>query len=363
MSRATLPNWLMPLAHKNQFIFNPSPRDFTVEEVPLYAFSGEGEHLVLKIRKKELTTWEMLDILSTHLGIRRRDIGYAGLKDKHAMTIQYISLMAIHESKLEAFSHPQIKILDRIRHTNKIRIGHLKGNRFHLRFKKVLGVQKEMLDSVLAWIKHNGVPNYFGYQRFGMHGDNWQEGQKILSGELKIRDRKSREFLISAYQSYLFNQWLSKRIEICRLLEEFTENEVEQIMQLPGGILQQTKRQKGFFKILQGDLLMHYPYGRVFYAENPLEESFRFDERDLSPTGLIPGKKVKLALEPAREIEQPFDQEIHQSGSRRYAWVFPTEIERRYIPEKAHYELAFFLPKGAYATTVVEVLKGYRQIP
>ena len=361
MSRATLPNWLMPLAHKNQFIFNPSPRDFTVEEVPLYDFSGEGEHLVLKIRKKELTTWEMLDILSTHLGIRRRDIGYAGLKDKHAMTIQYISIMAIHESKLEDFSHPQIKILDRVRHANKIRIGHLKGNRFHLRFKKVLGVQKEMLDSVLAWVKRNGVPNYFGYQRFGMHGDNWQEGQKILSGELKMRDRKNREFLISAYQSYLFNHWLSKRIEICRLLEEFTESEAEQVMQLPSGTLQHTKKQKGFFKILEGDVLMHYPYGRVFYAEDPMVESERFDERDLSPTGLIPGKKAKLAEGAAREIERLFDEEMRESGSRRYAWIFPTHIQSKHIPEKAHYELEFFLPKGCYATNVVELLRGYRE--
>ncbi len=361
MSRATLPNWLMPLAHKNQFIFNPSPRDFTVEEVPLYEFSGEGEHLVLKIRKKELTTWEMLDILSTHLGIRRRDIGYAGLKDKHAMTIQYISIMAIHEPKLENFSHPQIKILDRVRHDNKIRIGHLKGNHFHLRFKKVLGVQKEMLDSVLAWVKHNGVPNYFGYQRFGMHGDNWQEGQKILSGELKMRDRKNREFLISAYQSYLFNHWLSKRIEICRLLEEFTESQTEQVMQLPSGTLQHTKKQKGFFKILEGDVLMHYPYGRVFYAEDPMVESERFDERDLSPTGLIPGKKAKLAEGAAREIERLFDEEMRESGSRRYAWIFPTHIQSKYIPEKAHYELEFFLPKGCYATNVVELLRGYRE--
>ena len=351
----------MPLAHKNAFIFNPSPRDFTVEEIALYEFSGEGEHLVLKIRKKELTTWEMLGVLSDHLGIRQRDIGYAGLKDKHAMTIQYVSIMATHAPKLEAFAHPQIKILDRIRHNNKIRIGHLKGNCFHLRFKKVLGVQKEMLDSVLAWIKAHGVPNYFGHQRFGMYGDNWQEGQKILSGELKMRDRKNREFLISAYQSYLFNNWLSKRIELCRLLEEFSETEAEGVLKLPEGTLAGSKKQKNFFKILEGDLLMHYPYGRIFYAEELPKEVKRFGERDLSVTGLIPGKKVKLAEGAAREIEQAFDEEIRENGSRRYAWIFPTEIKGKYIPEKAHYELGFFLPKGCYATNVVDLLRGYRE--
>ena len=361
MSSTKLPQWIMPLAHKNQFVFNPSPRDFTVEEIPLYDFTAEGEHLVLKVRKKELTTWEMLDILSSHLGIKRRDIGYAGLKDKHAMTIQYISLMAIHEPKLASFSHPQIKILSSIRHQNKIRIGHLKGNRFSLRFKKVLGVQKEMLDSVLKWIEQHGAPNYFGHQRFGNYGDNWEEGRKILSGELKMRDRKNREFLISAYQSYLFNNWLSKRIEMCRLLEDFSESETEAVMKLPKGTLAQTKPQKAFFKILEGDLLMHYPYGRIFYAQEPLEESKRFDIKDISPTGLLPGKKVKLAEGSAREIEQGFDEEVRENGTRRYAWIFPTDIRRKHIPEKAHYELAFFLPKGCYATTIVDLLRGSRE--
>jgi len=120
-------NPIYPLNIKNEFHFNSSPRDFTVEEIPLYEFTGEGEHLILKVRKKEMTTWEMLDAISNHVGIRRRDMGYAGLKDKHAMTIQYISVMAIHEEKLKAFTHDKIKILDTVRHNNKIRVGHLKG--------------------------------------------------------------------------------------------------------------------------------------------------------------------------------------------------------------------------------------------
>ncbi|RUM77332.1 MAG: tRNA pseudouridine(13) synthase TruD, partial [Sulfurovum sp.] len=173
---------IYPLNVKNEFVFNPSARDFTVEEIPLYAFTGEGEHLVLQVRKKELTTWEMLDVLSNHLGIRRRDMGYAGLKDKHAMTIQYISIMATHEEKLQAFNHEKIKILSTTRHNNKIRVGHLKGNRFRIRLKKVLGVQKDKLDSMLQWIQSNGVPNYFGKQRFGIQGDNWQEGKKLIDG-------------------------------------------------------------------------------------------------------------------------------------------------------------------------------------
>jgi tRNA pseudouridine13 synthase len=350
--------WLLPLSHRNDFHFTSSPRDFAVEEIPLYEFSGEGEHLVLLVRKKDMTTWEMLDVISNHIGIKRRDIGYAGLKDKHAMTMQYVSLPARHEEKLADFAHEKIKILSTTKHNNKIRIGHLKGNKFSLRFKKVLGVQQAKLDSVLDWIEANGVPNYFGHQRFGMYGDNWQEGQAIVRGEKRMRDRKKREFLISAYQSYLFNNWLSRRIEISRLLEGFDESDAERIAGVEQGSMAGTKKQSHFFKILEGDVMMHYPFGRIFYAEDAFEESEKFAVKDRAPTGPILGKRVVRAQGAAMAIEKPFDEVIDESGSRRYAWVFPTDIERKYIPERAHYELEFTLPKGSYATNVVNLLLG-----
>ncbi|SFV69094.1 tRNA pseudouridine 13 synthase [hydrothermal vent metagenome] len=349
---------IYPLHVKNEFVFNASPRDFTVEEIPLYAFTGEGEHLVLKVRKKEMTTWEMLDAISNHVGIRRRDMGYAGLKDKHAMTIQYISLPARFEDKLEVFSHDKIKILDKVRHNNKIRVGHLKGNRFGIRLKKVLGVQKDKLDSVLKWIKANGVPNYFGNQRFGTDGNNWIDGKKLIEGTLKIRDRKTKEFLMGSYQSYLFNGWLSKRMELSLLLEEFSETETEKLMKLPEGSLHGTAEQKNFFKLLEGDLMMHYPYGRLFEAETLSKEAERFAEKDIAPTGLIPGIRTKRAGAAAGTIEAMFDEEIKMNGARRYAWVQVTEMTKNYIEEKAQYELGFVLPKGSYATNVLDILRG-----
>jgi len=349
---------LYPLNIQNAFVFNSSPRDFTVEEIPLYEFTGEGEHLVLKVRKKELTTWEMIDIFSGFLGIKRKEIGYAGLKDKHAMTIQSISLPAKFEEKITAFDHPQIKILKMIRHNNKIRVGHLKGNRFQIRLKKVLGLQKDKLDSGLKWIRTNGVPNYFGNQRFGTDGSNWIDGKKILEGKLKIRDRKTREFLVGSYQSYLFNRWLSKRMELNLLLEKFSEEETETLMQLPGGSLKGTRQQPQFYKLLQGDVMMHYPYGRLFEAEDLQEEAERFVRKDTAPTGLVPGSKTKRASGVANIIESQFDEEIHVNGTRRYAWIQVTDIKTKYIEEKAHYELSFMLPKGSYATNVLDVLRG-----
>lgn len=349
---------IYPLNVKNEFVFNSSARDFTVEEIPLYEFTGEGEHLVLQVRKKDMTTWEMLDVISNHVGIRRRDMGYAGLKDKHAMTIQYISVMAIHEEKLKAFSHDKIKILSSIRHNNKIRVGHLKGNRFNIRLKKVLGVQKDKLDSVLKWIKANGMPNYFGNQRFGTDGNNWEDGKKLCEGTLKMRDRKVKEFLMGSYQSYLFNNWLSKRMELNLLLEKFSEAETEQVMNLPEGSLKGTKEQANFFKLVKGDVMMHYPYGRLFNVEDLAEEAKRFGLKDIAPAGLLPGKKTKPSEATAGVIEEAFIDEIPLQGARRYAWVQVTEIKKTYVEEKAHYELSFVLPKGCYATNVLDVLRG-----
>ncbi len=349
---------IYPINVKNEFVFNSSARDFTVEEIPLYEFTGEGEHLVLQVRKKDMTTWEMLDAISNHLGIRRRDMGYAGLKDKYAMTIQYISILAIHEEKLKAFTHDKIKILSMVRHNNKIRVGHLKGNRFKIRLKKVLGVQKDKLDSVLKWIKNNGVPNYFGNQRFGNDGDNWVDGKKLIDVELKIRDKKTREFLMGSYQSYLFNKWLSKRMELNMLLEEFSESEVEQVMGLPKGSLAGTKEEPNFFKLVEGDTMMHYPYGRVFNVEELSKEAKRFESKDIAPAGLLAGKKAKLSTSTAGLIEAPFAEDIPLNGTRRYAWIQVTEITKNYVEEKAHYELSFVLPKGSYATNVLDVLRG-----
>ena len=352
------PRWLMPLSHRNDFHFAPSPRDFVVEEIPLYEWAGEGEHLILFVRKKDLTTWEMIAILAEHLGIKQREIGYAGLKDKHALTMQYLSLPAKHEAALSAFSHEKIKILSTDRHTNKLRIGHLKANRFSLRFKKVLGIQQAKLDSVLDWIETHGVPNYFGSQRFGMHGDNWREGQAIVEGQRRVRDRRTREFLISAYQSKLFNDWLSRRIAISRLLESFDPPQAEQAAGLEPGVLSGTEAQPHFFKILSGDVMMHYPHGRIFHAEDLASEAQKFQHRDRAPTGLLPGTKTRHALEAAAQIESRYRPRIPANGSRRYAWVWPESITRKYLPEKAHYELSFVLPKGAYATNVVDLLRG-----
>ncbi|WP_353662605.1 tRNA pseudouridine(13) synthase TruD [Hydrogenimonas sp. SS33] len=351
------PDRLYPLSHAPvHFHFRQSPADFVVTEIPLYPFSGSGEHLVLKVRKKGLTTWQMLEILSAHLGIRVREIGYAGLKDKNAMTVQAVSLPARAEARLAAFEHPQIKILETTRHTNKIRMGHLKGNRFFIRLKKVSPTDAAKLQNILQWIGEHGMPNYFGWQRFGREGENFELAKAVAAGEKTVRNRKKREFLMSAWQSHLFNLWLSKRVEISRLFDALKPKELREVYVWNDEVIKEIHKETHFFKLLPGDLMEHYPHGRLFTAADLREESKRFAAREIAPTGPLPGGKCKHAGGIAWEIEKDFIEEIPAPGSRRYAWVWPEEVEGNYKKETWHFELAFTLPKGSYATVLLEML-------
>ncbi|MRI57938.1 MAG: tRNA pseudouridine(13) synthase TruD [Epsilonproteobacteria bacterium] len=337
------------------FYFKHSPETFVVEEVPLYPFSGEGEHLILKVRKKGMTTWEMLQALSEQIGVKVKDIGYAGLKDKNALTYQYISINKKYEEPLERFFHTNIKIIETTRHKNKIRLGHLKGNRFFVRLKKVSPLSAKKIDEVLKIIAQEGLPNYFGYQRFGLDEKNYLIGQAIVEGKRKERSKKLRRFYINAYQSHLFNLWLSKRIEHSKLLKSFDPKELKDIFDLPTDLLKELKEQPRFFKIYPGDIMMHYPFGKIFFADDVPQEARRFLAKSVAPTGLLPGRRVKRSDGLSREIEKDFDDErIDEFGDRRYAWVFVEDLKGRYKEKEAWYELNFFLPKGSYATVLLE---------
>lgn len=338
---------------KIDVLFKQNKDDFVVTEIPLYEFSGEGEHLIIKFRKKDLTTWDALQIFSEYLGCRARDIGYAGLKDKNALTIQYISIPNSFKEKLNSFNHANIKILETTRHNNKIRIGHLKGNKFFIRLKRVNIMDSRKIEQVVASIASFGMPNYFGFQRFGIFGDNYKKGEAIINGELKEKNRKLKQMYINAYQSQLFNSWLSKRIELSKLVAAFEPKEVHEKLNLPLEIVKNMKKQKHPFKLLPGDLMSHYPYGKIFHVEDQSVEAEKFFNRDRVPTGLLCGKKVKIAEDLAYDIEKDFDKESGEDGARRFSWIFPTEIETNYKEERNWMELNFTLPKGSYATEFI----------
>jgi tRNA pseudouridine13 synthase len=336
--------------------FKQSKDDFVVTEIPLYEFSGQGEHLILFLRKKDLSTWDAVNILSNHIGCKSKDIGYAGLKDKNAMTVQYISVPKQYEEKIDTFEHSNIKILNKTYHNNKIRVGHLKGNKFFIRLKRVFASDAKKLESVLEQISNYGMPNYFGFQRFGIEGDNYTKGEELIEGKRKEKNRKLRQMYLNAYQSNLFNQWLSNRIEISKLINAFEPKEIYEKLDMDLDDVKILKKQKHPFKIMLGDVMSHYPYGRIFYAEDLEAEADKFNNRDRVPTGLLCGKKIKLAIENARKIEENFDKETSLDGSRRFAWIFPSEIESEFKEDNNHFELSFILPKGSYATELISEL-------
>lgn len=345
------------LSHsKIDVLFKQNRDDFVVTEIPLYEFSGEGEHIVFKIRKKDLSTWDAVQILAEYLGCKIRDIGYAGLKDKNAMTIQSLSVHKQYEEKLKAFDHSNIKILETTYHNNKIKIGHLKGNKFFIRLKRVSVADSRKIEQVLGSIAQYGIPNYFGFQRFGIEGDNYKKGKDIIDGKLKERRKNLRQMYLNAYQSHLFNQWLSKRIEISKLIDAFEPKEIYEKLQLPLEVVKQMKAQEHPFKLLPGDLMSHYPFGRIFHVEDLSIESEKFFKRDRVATGILCGKRVKKADGLALEIEANYDEKVPEDGARRFSWVFPDEIESNYKEDKNWMELQFTLPKGSYATEVISEL-------
>jgi tRNA pseudouridine13 synthase len=338
---------------KIDVLFKQNKDDFVVTEVPLYDFSGEGEHLIIKIRKKDLATWDAIEILAKHLNCSSREFGYAGLKDKNAMTIQSLSIHKKYEEALDSFDNPNIKILEKTYHNNKIKIGHLKGNKFFIRLKRVNLVDARKIEQILGQIVTYGIPNYFGFQRFGIEGDNYKKGKDIIDGKLKEKRRNLKQMYINSYQSYLFNNWLSKRIGISKLVDAFEPKEIYEKLNLPLDIVKQMKKQPHPLKVLPGDMFSHYPYGRIFTIENLEEEAQKFYDRDRVPTGLLCGKRVKLSEGLAFEIEKEFDEKTGTDGARRFAWVFPEELESNYKEDKNWMELQFYLPKGSYATEVI----------
>ena len=338
--------------------FSQNKNDFIVTEVPLYDFSGDGEHLILKIRKKDLSTWDMINILANYLNCGIKEFGYAGLKDKNAMTIQYISIHKRFEKQILSFDDSNIKILETSYHNNKIKIGHLKGNKFFIRLKKVFPADETKLISVLDNIKKFGIPNYFGFQRFGIDGDNYLKGKQILDGTLKERNRRLKQMYINAYQSYLFNQWLSKRVEMSLLIDSMEPKLLSKKLDIPSDELKLLQQQPHPFKILEGDVMSHYPFGKIFHAVDLVSESKKFFDKDRVPTGLLVGKKAKRALHLAKRYEDDIMQTLSIDGARRFAWVWAKDIEYKYKYNEKWFEFDFYLPKGSYATTLIgELLK------
>lgn len=344
--------------------FSKNSDDFVVREIPLYEASKDGEHLMFCIQKKDLTTQEAIRILSEQTGAKIKEFGYAGLKDKQGMTTQFITMPKKFEKNLINFSHEKLKILDTNYHSNKLKIGHLKGNNFFIRLKKVLPSEALKIEQALKKLDEIGFANYFGYQRFGKFEDNASSGLEILkTGKLNgksLKNPKIKDFLISAYQSELFNKWLSKRVEISKFCSDFSIKELSEIYKFASeNELKELKSQKQFFKLIKGEVLGHYPFGKCFLCENLEDEVQKFIARDRTSCGLIVGSRAFESSGLARAIEDEIYKQSYEYlnkmvGSRRFAWSYLSNLEYKYNQEKAHFTMSFTLQKGSYATIVLE---------
>jgi tRNA pseudouridine13 synthase len=211
----TLPPWpnAYPASGASATLKNLN-EDFVVTELPLQPPAGAGEHLWLEVEKNGANTAFVAQQLAAAAGVQDRDVGYAGLKDRYAITRQWFSIyMPKGETPdLTQLQHPEFKVLTQTRHVKKLRPGDLQGNRFRIVLREVTG-DRAAVESNLQAVATQGTPNYFGAQRFGFDGGNVEQGRAMLAREVRVRNPKKKGIYLSAVRSFVFNEVLALRIQ------------------------------------------------------------------------------------------------------------------------------------------------------
>jgi len=313
------------------------PEDFIVEEIPRVQPEGEGSHLWLWVEKRSANTDWVAKEIARVTGCVARDVGYAGLKDRHAITRQWFSV-PVTPSTLKTLENAEIegvKILESRHHGRKLKRGTLEGNRFQLRIRQFTH-DNGQTSGRLERIRVTGVPNYFGPQRFGHRGQNVERGFHLLQQRARI-PRNKRSIYLSAIRSFLFNQVLAERV-----------------------------RRGDWNTIIDGDLAMLDGTQSIFPCENTdTDIEDRVSRLDIHPTGPMPGEKgtqpTGFAADFEQEVLQNWPQLIEVlaaqrvQASRRALRLHPAGLEWSF--DGNGLVLAFVLPPGTYATTVLrEVL-------
>ena len=315
-----------------------SEEDFFVEEIAGFSPHGEGEHLLLTVQKRGMTTAAVAKHLARWAGVADMAIGYAGMKDRHAVTRQRFS---VHLPKRVApdialLETGQLTVLESAWHNRKLPRGALAGNRFVLVLREVDG-EREAIDARLAQIAARGLPNWFGEQRFGRAGDNVASALSMFAGRRVQRDQRS--MLLSAARSELFNRVLAARVR---------DASWDQAMD-------------GEVWILSGS--------RSVFGPEPFSEVLgdRLASFDIHPSGPLWGAGELRSTDACRELEQTAlsadDAMTMRSGleeagmkqERRALRLVPTGLAWEWIPEDA-LSLSFSLPPGSYATALLQEL-------
>lgn len=312
-----------------------SPEDFRVDELPLFTPSGEGEHTYVHVEKVGRTTEEIVRALARAAGVRPRDVGYAGRKDRFAVATQWLSVPGLAPESATGLALPGARVLAAVRHSHKLRTGQLAGNRFSLTLRGVDAAAAERAAARLAELVERGLPNRFGAQRFGRDGDNAALGRRILTGEQPVRDRRQARFLASAYQAAVFNAVLEARGTALERLET-------------------------------GDVAVVHASGGLFTVDDAAAEQPRADRFEISATGPIFGSRferptgrpgaceaeVLRAHGVAESLVAP--RGLRLRGGRRALRVQPQEASAEAREDALR--LRFVLPPGSYATVLVDEL-------
>lgn len=325
-------------------VIRTTPEDFQVDELPSYTPSGAGEHLYLTFRKRGIDTLQAVGTLARRLGVSPRDAGTAGLKDRHAVTTQQASFpfpIARAVPTAADLSGDDIEVLEVARHGNKLKTGHLRGNRFSLVLRGIDPAQRPALRAALEHLGVEGLPNRFGVQRFGRFGDNAEQARSWMSGKTRPPGNpRIRRLQFSALQSELFHLVLDRRVA-----------------------------DGSWQKALPGELLLAPGGGRPHRLADVPDADQAIREGRMAPSGPIYGSRMPwpegeaLALEASILDAGLGDRKLLEDwkslgeGARRALRLLPTELRARETDDDATgLQIQFVLPKGAYATTVLSAV-------
>jgi tRNA pseudouridine13 synthase len=319
----------------------PDLDDFVVDEVPAFSPSGGGAHLWVQLEKRGWTTPDAIRAIARAAGVPEREVGSAGMKDKHAVTRQWLSLPSATDPG--AWQLPEgLMLIAQTRHDKKLRTGQQKGNHFRIR---LVGIEPESLEraqEICAELLTRGLPNYFGAQRFGRGGDNVPRAFEWLARGAPMQGKRARfysKLYASVIQSEVFNRYLTLRSEL------------------------------GLDRLLAGEVVRLEGSASLFVVEDPARELPRLSAGDIHLSGPLPGPKTRAAERDALALERRILDELaldeallatlarHAPGTRRDLVVIPAELSCRPL-ENRRLELEFFLPSGSYATELVRQLTG-----
>jgi tRNA pseudouridine13 synthase len=316
-----------------------SPEDFRVDELPAYAPSGSGAHTFVRIEKRLRTTEEVARALARAAGVRPGDVGYAGRKDRVALTTQWFSVPGLDPARALALELAGARVLEAAPHPHKLRTGHLRGNRFEIAVRGADAAVADAARARLAQAVARGFPNRYGPQRYGRDGDNAERARALLAGGASRLARRDARFLLSALQARVFDTALAAR-------------------ELPLDALE------------PGDLAMKHDSGGVFLVEDAAREAPRAAAFEISATGPIfgthmtePGGAVaareRRALEACGVLDTGalrLPPGIRLRGARRALRERPRDAGT--LLEGDVLRLRFELPAGSYASVLVEELVG-----